>query len=157
MHQYKTEQLLNIDIEEAWNFFSAPVNLSLITPPKMDFKILSELTGKEISEGMKIDYTLKPLFGLRLHWQTEICKVSKRNFFTDRQTKGPYKIWEHTHTFRKVNGGVLMNDILKYQMPFGFVGELVHIFLVRKEIDKIFSYRKKVLENLFNKNGINNN
>jgi ligand-binding SRPBCC domain-containing protein len=83
--------------------------------------------------------------------------VSKRNFFTDRQTKSPYKIWEHTHTFRKVNGGVLMNDILKYQMPLGFIGELAHMFLVRRKIDKIFSYRKKVLENLFNKNGINNN
>jgi ligand-binding SRPBCC domain-containing protein len=38
MHQFKAEQFLPITKEKAWDFFSSPKNLSVITPPEMDFK-----------------------------------------------------------------------------------------------------------------------
>ena len=96
MHQFKTEQFLPIDKIKAWDFFSSAKNLAVITPAKLDFKILSAFTEGEIFEGMKIDYTLKPLFGVAVHWQTEIGKVEYQHCFTDKQLTGPYKIWEHT-------------------------------------------------------------
>jgi len=150
MHQFKAEQFLPIDKSKAWDFFSSPKNLSLITPPEMDFKILSKLNGEEIFEGMKIDYTVKPLLGIAVRWQTEICKVQNQNYFTDRQAKGPYKIWEHTHTFSEVDGGVLMHDIVNYKLPFGFLGRTLNSILIKGKIDSIFVYRKKVLATLFN-------
>ena len=150
MHQFKAEQFLPIDKSKAWDFFSSPKNLSLITPPEMDFKILSKLNGEEIFEGMKIDYTVKPLLGIAVRWQTEICKVQNQNYFTDRQAKGPYKIWEHTYTFSEVDGGVLMHDIVNYKLPFGFLGRTLNSILIKGKIDSIFVYRKKVLATLFN-------
>ena len=150
MHQFKAEQFLPIDKREAWDFFSSPKNLSLITPPEMDFKIISRLNGEEIFEGMKIDYTVKPLLGIAVRWQTEICKVQNQNYFTDRQAKGPYKIWDHTHTFSEVDEGVLMHDIVNYKLPFGFLGRTLNSILIKGKIDSIFVYRKKVLATLFN-------
>ena len=150
MHQFKAEQFLPIDKSKAWDFFSSPKNLSLITPPEMDFKILSKWNGEEIFEGMKIDYTVKPLLGIAVRWQTEICKVQNQNYFTDRQAKGPYKIWEHTHTFSEVDGGVLMHDIVNYKLPFGFLGRTLNSILIKGKIESIFVYRKKVLATLFN-------
>jgi len=150
MHQFKAEQFLPIDKSKAWDFFSSPKNLSLITPPEMDFKILSKLNGEEIFEGMKIDYTVKPLLGIAVRWQTEICKVQNQNYFTDRQAKGPYKIWDHTHTFSEVDEGVLMHDIVNYKLPFGFLGRTLNSILIKGKIDSIFVYRKKVLATLFN-------
>lgn len=150
MHQFKAEQFLPIDKSKAWDFFSSPKNLSLITPPEMDFKILSKWNGEEIFEGMKIDYTVKPLLGIAVRWQTEICKVQNQNYFTDRQAKGPYKIWEHTHTFSEVDGGVLMHDIVNYKLPFGFLGRTLNSILIKGKIDSIFVYRKKILATLFN-------
>jgi ligand-binding SRPBCC domain-containing protein len=149
MFQYKTEQFLPIGVEAAWSFFSSPKNLATITPAELDFKILSDLNDEEIYEGMKIDYTVKPLFKIPMHWQTEIIKVNKGKNFTDRQVTGPYKIWEHTHTFRPVKGGMLMEDIINYQLPYGFIGNLAHTFLVKKKIDNIFIYRKNILEKIF--------
>jgi ligand-binding SRPBCC domain-containing protein len=149
MHQFKTEQFLRIDKSKAWDFFSSPKNLSLITPPEMDFKILSTLDGEDIFEGMKIDYTVKPLFGIAVRWQTEICKVQNQEYFTDRQAKGPYKIWEHTHTFSELNDGILMHDVVNYKLPFGFIGRLLNSILVKRKIESIFEYRKKTLEKLF--------
>ncbi len=153
---YHTEQLLSADINTAWDFFSSAKNLAVITPKELDFKILTELNGIEIFEGMLIDYTVKPLFGIKLHWQTEIYKMDKPLMFTDRQLKGPYKIWEHTHVFIEKENGVLMKDEVKYELPFGIIGNLVHTILVRKKIENIFIYRKEVLKKIFNNHGNNN-
>lgn len=150
MHHFKTEQLLPIGLEKAWIFFSSPKNLSLITPPGLDFKILTQLSEEEIYEGMEIDYTVKPLLGIPIHWQTEICKVEMKQYFTDRQKKGPYKIWEHTHTFTEQKGGVVMKDIVNYELPYGIIGNVANTIFIKSKIKNIFNYRKKVLETLFN-------
>ena len=149
MFQYKTEQFLPIGIDEAWRFFSSPKNLAIITPTELDFKILTNLNDEEIFEGMKIDYIVKPLLKIPMRWQTEIIKVNKGRNFTDRQLKGPYKIWEHTHTFKSINDGVLMHDVINYQLPFGFIGNIAHTLLVKKKIQNIFIYRKNILEKIF--------
>ncbi|MDA0196463.1 MAG: SRPBCC family protein, partial [Bacteroidetes bacterium] len=122
-----------------------------------EFKILTELDSEEIFEGMIIDYSVKPLFGILLHWQTEISQVQNQKFFTDKQTKGPYKVWEHTHTFTEVKDGVIMNDVVNYKLPFRFIGDAVNAVLVSKKIRDIFGYRKTFLEKYFKSNGKNIN
>jgi ligand-binding SRPBCC domain-containing protein len=149
MHQFKAEQFLPIDKNEAWTFFSSPKNLAVITPPEMDFKILTKLNEAEIYEGMKIDYTVKPLFGIKVNWQTEICSVENQRYFTDRQTKGPYKVWEHKHSFLEMNNGVLMTDEVNYELHLGFIGRIAERVLVRRKINSIFNYRKNILNKLF--------
>ena len=152
IHQYKSEVFLPIQINTAWDFFSSAKNLSKITPPEMDFKMLTELGDTEVYEGMIIDYTVKPLFGLALKWQTEIFSVTKPFCFTDRQVKGPYSIWEHTHTFSETDGGVLMKDEVKYKLPLGILGDLISYLIVKKKIENIFKYREGALNKIFKTN-----
>ena len=97
--EYNTEQLINTDMHKAWEFFSSPGNLALITPPELSFKILSKINDIEIYQGMHINYIVKPLFGIPLKWKTEIGKTEKPIHFIDKQLKGPFKFWEHKHTF----------------------------------------------------------
>jgi ligand-binding SRPBCC domain-containing protein len=153
IYYYKTEQFLSTDMNTAWNFFSSARNLATITPPELDFNILTQLDDKDIYQGMLIDYTVKPLFGIPLHWQTEIWKIKKPEMFTDKQLKGPYKTWEHTHRFFQKEKGVLMKDEVKYVLPFGIIGKLVHSLIVRKKIERIFNYRKDILNKIFKENG----
>ena len=98
---------------------------------------------------MRIDYKVKPLFGIPMHWQTEIMHVQKPFSFTDIQLKGPYSCWEHTHTFTEKENGVLMQDVVKYQLPFGPLGVVAHSLLVRKKIEALFRYRKGAIERVF--------
>lgn len=149
MFKFSARQHLPIDIEKAWDFFSSPVNLAVITPPKLDFRIRTRLDNKPIYNGQRIDYTVKPLFGLPLHWQTEITDVKHGVYFTDVQRKGPYKRWEHRHTFTQDEKGVMMQDEVSYELPLGIVGTVAHRLLVRKEIEHIFEYRKHKLIHLF--------
>ena len=146
---FNAAQLLPVDIQTAWGFFSSPGNLALITPPAMDFKTLTSMEGQEIYTGMRIDYKVKPLFGIPMHWQTGISDVQKPFLFTDVQLKGPYRCWEHTHTFTQTDNGVLMKDVVKYQLPFGPLGLLVHAVLVRKKLEALFTYRKAAIERIF--------
>ena len=150
---YKTEQFLPIDIDRAWAFFSSPKNLALITPPDMKFKIRTALNGEEIYEGMLIDYTVRPLFGIPMYWQTEICKIEKPFIFTDRQRKGPYSFWEHTHRFSESARGTLMEDEVNYKLPLGCIGTLTHSLLVQKRIEDIFAYRRKTFTKIFQNHG----
>lgn len=152
-HHFKTEQQLAIDLKKAWDFFSSPNNLSLITPPELDFKVVSDTGDKGVFEGMQIDYIVKPLFRIPLKWKTEICEVKAPWSFTDRQVKGPFRLWEHSHLFIENENGILVRDHVSYQMPFGILGKMAHGWVVSKQIQHIFNYRKEILKKILEKNG----
>ncbi|MFC4163283.1 hypothetical protein ACFOWU_06450 [Epilithonimonas zeae] len=149
-HQLKREQQLNCNIEKAWAFFSSANNLSVITPKDMNFTVLTQLENDDIFEGMIIDYHVSPLFNIKMNWQTEIIKVDYLKSFIDFQVKGPYKLWHHYHEFVENDEGVLVKDVVDYELPLGFLGEIAHNLFVKKKLDHIFDYRKEVLELLFN-------
>lgn len=149
IYTYKTTQQLACSLAEAWTFFSSANNLSEITPPDMNFTVLTHFEDDEIFEGMKIDYTVSPLFHIPLKWQTEIIQVEFQKSFTDFQNKGPYKLWSHHHVFEANTDGVLMTDQIDYELPLGFLGTVAHRILVKKKIENIFEYRRIKLNQLF--------
>lgn len=150
VYYFKAEQLLPGTLEKAWSFFSSPNNLSLITPPEMSFQTLTSFApDQEIYAGMLIDYNVKPLFGIPMFWRTEIREVNKPDSFTDVQLKGPYRLWEHTHTFIERENGVLMQDVVKYQLPLGPLGVVAHALLVRRKLESLFAFRKAAIERIF--------
>ncbi len=150
IYKLKREQQLNCDIESAWSFFSSPRNLSRITPKKMGFVVLSDLSESDIYKGMIIDYIVSPFLGIPLKWQTEITAVDYKKSFTDFQKKGPYKLWRHHHRFIPNQNGVLMIDTVDYELPLGFIGTITHELMVKKKLKGIFDYRHQVLDQLFN-------
>jgi len=48
MNTVRFIQILPISIREAWEFFSDPKNLSVITPDYMGFKITTELPSEKM-------------------------------------------------------------------------------------------------------------
>jgi ligand-binding SRPBCC domain-containing protein len=149
-YELKREQFIPISVEQAWDFFSSPKNLAVITPDEMGFIIKSDVPEKMFS-GLLIDYTVKPLLGIPLRWQTEILEVDEYKSFVDNQNKGPYKLWHHTHLFEPVNGGVKMTDIVKYELPLGVLGTIAHAAFVKNKLNHIFDYRFKKVEEIFGK------
>jgi ligand-binding SRPBCC domain-containing protein len=145
------EQILPISIDEAWSFFSSPHNLAKITPEKLNFKIKSDGADKPIYDGMKIAYTVSPLLKIPVRWLTEIKNVKAPHQFSDTQLKGPYKKWEHLHTFEQVSGGVKMTDKIEYQVGFGIFSSAINKLIIERELKNIFDYRAIVLKKLFDK------
>lgn len=150
VYQLHRTQQLYCTIETAWNFFSSPHNLSRITPRSMNFKVLSTLPEGKIFTGMLIDYKVSPVLGIPVNWQTLITEVKEHKSFADIQVKGPYKSWNHFHEFIPNEQGVLMVDKVNYELPFSFIGSLIHTLFVRKKLEQIFDYRHHVCEAFFN-------
>jgi len=146
----KTEQAIPISLDEAWNFFSSPLNLEKITPKEMNFVVTSAYnTDTKMYPGMIITYKVSPIFGIKMNWMTEITHVKEGEYFVDEQRFGPYALWHHQHHFKVIKGGVLMTDILNYAIPYGIIGRLGNSILVDKQIKKIFNYREKAIKELF--------
>lgn len=148
MHQLKRVQILKTDLNTAWNFFSSPKNLQVITPPYLGFEIKTELP-ETMYEGLFIMYKVSPLLGIKLDWVTEITHVKEPFYFVDEQRVGPYKIWHHEHHFEVVPEGIKMTDIVSYALPMGFLGDLLHPFLVAPKLQEIFDFRIKKVDELF--------
>ena len=149
MQELYFTQELPISLDEAWSFFSNPANLKEITPAHMGFVVTSKHHGDVMYPGQIIRYIVKPVLGIPLKWCTEITHVEDKKYFVDEQRFGPYAFWHHQHHFTAVAGGVLMEDILNYKVPLGFLGNIVDGLFVRKEVTGIFEYRKKVLTERF--------
>lgn len=149
-YSIKRTHLLPISITEAWDFFSSPKNLQKITPPDMGFIITSDKTDAEkMYAGQIITYIIKPMLGIPVKWMTEITHVKEGEYFIDEQRFGPYKLWHHRHSFKQTPNGVEMTDVVNYVLPFGFIGSIAHALFVRKRVEYIFEYRKKVLDEMF--------
>lgn len=149
IYNLKRVQFLPISLEEAWDFFSSPRNLSKITPTKMNFRILYMSGGDKTYAGQLIRYKVNVLPGIAVHWVTEITQVKELYHFIDEQRFGPYALWHHQHHFKAVPGGVEMTDEVNYAIPLGILGRLAHWLFVGREVNAIFDHRFKVLENYF--------
>ena len=148
MYRIERHQVLPISLNEAWDFFSSPKNLSKITPENLGFTVLGQVS-EQMYPGMFINYRVSPIAGIPLKWTTEITHVKEGAYFVDEQRVGPYKIWHHEHFFKEVDGGVEMRYVVHYELPFGWLGRIAHPWLVRPRLEEIFSFRMKVTEALF--------
>ena len=148
MKRLKQEQFLPITLDEAWHFFATPKNLNEVTPDDMVFEITSELPDK-MYEGLLIQYRLKPMLNIPIEWCTEITHIKQKEYFVDEQRKGPYNIWHHEHHFRAVPGGVMMTDLLHYDIGKSVIGWMAGKLFVDNKVKTIFEYRRKALESQF--------
>jgi len=140
----KEVQRLPISLPEAWSFFSDPRNLPRITPPSLGLEVTSDLPGV-MYPGMIITYRVRPIPWVSVGWVTEITHVREPVLFVDEQRFGPYRFWHHEHHFREVEGGVEMEDIVHYALPFGTIGRVFGGPLVRRRLEQIFSFRRRFL------------
>ena len=145
----KTVQRLPISLDQAWDFFSSPRNLKEITPAYMNFRVLTNSDSEKMFSGQIITDRVSPLLGIPMFWMTEITHVRDHEYFIDEQRFGPYALWHHKHFFKEVPGGVEMTDFLDYKLPLGFLGNIVHALFVRRQIESIFEYRRRVLIDRF--------
>ena len=145
-HVLVTEMFVPRPRLEVFDFFAAAENLERITPPELNFEIVTPAPIR-LGPGALIDYRLR-LFGLRFLWRTLISRWEPGVAFVDEQVEGPYASWVHTHSFRDAGGGTLVHDHVRYRLPLFPFGELAYP-VVRLQLRRIFSYRARRLRETF--------
>ena len=144
VREFQCELWLPQPPEKIFPFFADAGNLDAITPPWLNFRIVKPQPF-EMRAGALIDYKLR-VRGLPLRWRTLIKEWQPPFRFVDEQLRGPYRQWLHTHTFETRDGGTLARDVVHYAVPFDFVA---HRLFVRRDIEKIFSFRQQALREKF--------
>ena len=148
LHVFESELWLPVPLEKVFPFFADARNLELLTPPWLNFQVLTPGEIK-MKTGAKIDYQLR-VHGLRVRWQSEITIWNPPHQFADEQRRGPYLRWSHTHTFAGKDGGTFCRDHVCYAVPGG---ALINRLFVRRDVEKIFNYRRTALKKYFGVNG----
>ena len=143
------EHWLAHPVPDVFSFFGDEKNLEAITPPWLNFRVVGKTTER-MQSGTLINYRLS-LRGIPLKWQSRIEEWEPNKRFVDTQVKGPYKLWYHTHTFEAKDGGTLMSDVVRYAVPGGLLGNVLAGPFVRRDLAKIFAYRKQKIDELFAK------
>ena len=146
-HELRRLQRVSAPLEEVFDFFADPYNLELITPSWLGFRIQSA-TDTPVRRGSRIRYRLR-LHGVPLRWESVIAEHAEGAMFADQQLAGPYRYWYHRHLFRVIPGGVEIEDIVDYVLPFGALGRLTHALAVRGQLRKIFYYRARRIAERF--------
>jgi ligand-binding SRPBCC domain-containing protein len=141
--QLERTQTLPLALEQVWAFFSDPRNLAEITPPWLNFRMVS-MSTPQIGEGTRIDYRLR-VRGIPLRWRSLIRDWDPPHRFIDEQLKGPYRRWIHEHRFERTDEGTRVTDRVRYSV---LGGALVERFLVRPDVERIFEWRTRRLEEL---------
>ncbi len=151
MKVYRKEErtLIPVGKDEAWEFFSNPLNLDALTPASMAFSNVYPLDAPEVYPGMLIVHRVSPVPLVKLTWVTEITHVLPGERFVDEQRHGPFALWHHIHEFESTDEGTLVRDILYYALPLGFLGRIAHSLQVKGQIEEIFAYRKARMKEIF--------
>ena len=133
-------------LPETFEFFEQPRNLPLITPPWLDFRILTP--GPIVmARGLTIDYHVRVL-GMRTHWRSLISEYDPPRSFRDVQVIGVYRLWDHRHRFWRENEGTVIEDVVVYEPPYGPLGALANRLFIDRQLRDIFDYRRRRIEEL---------
>lgn len=143
-HVLHRQQRLDGTPEEVFGFFADAKNLEAITPPLLRFTVITP-GPIEMRVGTLIAYRLR-VHGAPVSWLTSIQAWEPPHRFVDMQVKGPYALWHHTHSFAADGPQhTLMTDTVRYAIGFGPLGELAHRVVVRRDVERIFTHRARVI------------
>jgi ligand-binding SRPBCC domain-containing protein len=147
-HILEVSDELPLPIERVFAFFSDALNLEKITPRELCFEITTPQQFT-IQQGSLIDYRLR-MFGVPFAWQSRITEWNPPHSFVDEQVRGPYRLWEHGHTFEATPTGTRIHDRVRYRLPLSPLGDLAFP-VVRWQLQRIFAYRQKMTRELLHR------
>jgi hypothetical protein len=148
IHLLERIQRIDRPIAEVFPFYADAGNLERITPPWLGFEMITP-TPIAMGGGALIEYKLH-LHRVPISWRTRIEAWDPPRRFVDAQLRGPYVLWHHTHTFRDDGaGGTILGDRVRYALPFGPLGEIALALFVRRDLERIFDFRRDAVAEAF--------
>jgi ligand-binding SRPBCC domain-containing protein len=140
VHVLTRTQVVPVAPADVFRFFGDIRNLEPLTPPWLRFRVLTD-PGLQLGAGALIEYRLT-LHAVPVRWTTRIEEWEPDRRFVDTQIQGPYALWEHTHEFTPDGDGTRIEDSVRYALPLGPLGSLAHLAFVRRDLRRIFDYRR---------------
>lgn len=147
MHTLREVTQVPASLESVFDFFNRPENLEKLTPCFLKFRVLTPVP-LAMHNGAIFDYRIR-LLGIPIRWTSIIAQYDPPHSFVDIQLRGPYSFWHHKHSFVQRGGGVEVTDEVHYDVGYFFMGKMLNALMIKHQLQLIFSYRKKAIQDLF--------
>jgi len=145
IYQLYRQRRLNLPRQVAWDFFSSPYYLNEITPDFFNVEISSKVPEK-IYTGLMISYRMKAVSGIPMAWLSEVSHCDEPHRFVYQQAVGPFKFWSHEVCLTEMDEGILLEDIVFYAMPWGWLGDCLQRLVIGDKLNQIFDTRRDYLQ-----------
>lgn len=141
VNYFKFETVVKASLERVLVFHNDSYALKLLTPPPI---IITFDRVDPISENSESQFTM--WFGpIPIRWVAVHKNVILPNTFTDVQKKGPFKYWEHKHTFQWLNeNSTMIIDEIFYKPGSGIFYGLISRFM-GYSLPMLFTFRGWVI------------
>lgn len=148
LYKLTSTQVVNAPLDRVWDYFSNPANLEGLTPDDLKFEIKSLPRGG-MTSGDIISYKIQIFPFFKTNWVTEIKSVEMLRSFVDEQRFGPYKMWNHRHTFIAKGNQTEMIDEVHFKLPLGFLATPFFNSYIKPKLMGIFNYRFERVNQIF--------
>ena len=167
--RFESEQWVPAPVERVFAFFADPHNLPRIMPPALGTKLVKlslvppRFPAGQVPPGtlrmagagteMTVAFRVIPYMPIHERWLVKITEFSFNEYFHDTQKQGPFRRWEHTHSFEPMtqdgHTGTLIRDEVAYDVGFGMVGRLLERSVFQNLFRSTFNYRRRAVEQIF--------
>lgn len=131
--------------------YARDIGLHCETLKETGERAIAGTTSGRINRGESVTFEGRHL-GLRRQLTARITEMEAPHRFVDEMTAGSFKSLKHIHEFEETThnaqSGTLMRDTLQWQAPFGPLGTLADIFLLRRHLRKILTRRNQRLKDI---------
>lgn len=139
MTKFINKFIVNEDIEKVWQFYTDIKHLEIISPKKLNLKIITT-TNQKIILGQEVTISAKIV--IQRIWHSKIIFFQQYEYI-DVMLEGPFNKWKHIHKFKKINKNKTeVIDEVEFDLPYGIFGKIISLY-VSKILKKIFEHRKE--------------
>lgn len=126
--------------EVVYRFHAEPDALERLTPPWEKAQVVSRTGGIE-KPGSKV--TLRVSVGpFSQNWIAEHVACEPNKMFRDVMRSGPFRRWEHTHTFLPdTDRTSYLEDTVVYEFPLGWLGKFIGGAYTNRRLQRMFQWR----------------
>jgi len=135
--QLKTK--INAPVEQCFDL-ARSIDLHKISTKDTNEEAIDGVTSGLINLNESVTWRAKH-FGVYQNLTTKITEFDSPKLFVDEMVKGAFKGFRHEHHFESTEYGTLMTDRFDYVSPFGILGKLADIIVLKKYMTNLLVNR----------------
>ncbi|RZJ80982.1 MAG: cell division protein [Flavobacterium sp.] len=90
-------------------------------------------------------------FGIYQTLSSKITKLKAPFYFQDCMVKGAFSFIKHDHFFEEKDGITLMKDMFVYGVPYGIIGRLFNLIILKNYMITLLTERNAVIKEVAEK------
>jgi ligand-binding SRPBCC domain-containing protein len=140
--RFVKQSVIQASARDVFAFHEAPDAFARLQPPWQTSEIVQPPSSLAVGTRVVLRTKIGPV------WQTieaEHVAYEPGTMFADRMVRGPFASWLHRHLVapRGLDACTLTDDI-EYELPLGALGRAVGGRFVRRELERLFTFRHAV-------------